>query len=119
MNDLRVWCESQNTGPAMLELINKCLLAWRNGQDFLPYFERDLLATAYDDQRLIGWGCFLEGSMATAWLPIQADYLRSHDLRDQEKQPELGQRASFSNRRRWLLKCGNVEHGELSPTCRA
>jgi hypothetical protein len=61
----------------MLELIIECLLAWRNGRALPPYFGRDLLALAYDDQRFIGWGCFLEGGMAKSWLPIQAAHLCS------------------------------------------
>jgi hypothetical protein len=68
MNNLQVWWESQNTDLAMLELIIEYLLAWRNGQTPPPYFGRDLLALAYDDQRFIGWGCFLEGGMAKSWL---------------------------------------------------
>ncbi len=77
MNDLRTWCEQHNTDPAMLEVMLSCLLAWGNGQALPPYFGRDRLAAAYDDQRRIGWGCFLEGSIAHTWLPVQAAYLSS------------------------------------------
>jgi hypothetical protein len=61
----------------MLDVIFECLFAWRSRQSLPPYFGRNLLATAYDDQRVIGWGCFLEGSIATSWLPVQAAYLCS------------------------------------------
>jgi hypothetical protein len=81
MTDIRVWCESQNMDPAMLDVIIQSLVASRNGQTLWPYFGRDLLATAYNDQRVIGWGYFLEGSMAKSWLPVQAAYLRSQGLR--------------------------------------
>jgi hypothetical protein len=77
MNDLRTWCEHHSTDPDMLEVIITCLMAWRNGQALPPYFGRDHLATAYDAQRQIGWGCFLEGSIAQSWLPVQAAYLIS------------------------------------------
>jgi hypothetical protein len=66
--------------PAMLDVIIECLLASRNGRTLPPYFGRDLLATAYNDQCVIGWGCFLEGSMAKSWLPVQAAYLCSQGL---------------------------------------
>jgi hypothetical protein len=69
----------------MLELIIECMLAWRNGRALPPYFGRDLLAPAYDDQRFISWGCFLEGSMAKSWLPIQAAHLRSQGSRKTAK----------------------------------
>jgi hypothetical protein len=71
------WCEQQNTDPAMLEVMIACLLAWWNGQSLPPYFGRDRLATAYDAQQLICWSCFLEGSIAKSWLPVQAAYLTS------------------------------------------
>jgi hypothetical protein len=54
-----------------------CFLAWWNGQALPPYFGRDQLATAYDAQQRIGWGCFLEGSLAKTWLLVQAAYLIS------------------------------------------
>jgi hypothetical protein len=39
-----------------------------------PYCGRDSLAYAYDAQRVIGWGCFLEGSLAKNWLTVQDTY---------------------------------------------
>jgi hypothetical protein len=50
-----------------------------------PYFGRNLSATAYDNQHVIGWGCFLEGSVAKSWLPVQAAYLRSQGSRKTAK----------------------------------
>jgi hypothetical protein len=77
MNDLHTWCEHHSTDPSMLESMLPCLLAWRNGQALPPYFGRDRLATAYDGQRRIGWGCFFKGSLAKTWLSGQAAYLIS------------------------------------------
>jgi hypothetical protein len=69
----------------MLDVIIACLLAWRSGRSLPPYFGRNLLATAYDDQRVIGWGCFSEGSVAKSWLPVLAAYLRSQGSRKTAK----------------------------------
>jgi hypothetical protein len=79
MNDFCTWCEQQNIGPAMLEVMITCLLAWQDRQSLPPYFRRGGLATtAYDAQRLIGWSCFLEGSIAKSLLsPVQPAYLTS------------------------------------------
>jgi hypothetical protein len=77
MNDLFTRCELHDTDPAMLEVILPCLLAWRNGQALPPYFGRNRLATAYEDQLRIGLNCFLEGSLAKTWILFQAAYLVS------------------------------------------
>jgi hypothetical protein len=50
------------------------LKAWQAGWRLPPYCGRDPLAYAYNAQRVIGWGCFLEGSLAKKWLPIQDTY---------------------------------------------
>jgi len=81
MNDLRQWCQDHSTDPAITEVITKCLTAWRRRRRLPPYRGRDRLASAYDAQRLIGWGCFLEGSLAHEWLPVQAHHLLSLGLR--------------------------------------
>ena len=52
----------------------KCVKAWQAGRRLPPYRGRDPLANAYDAQRVIGWGCFLEGSLAKNWLTVQASY---------------------------------------------
>ena len=78
LNDLRQWRHSHDTSPdSILEVILKCLKAWQAGRPLPPYRGRDPLAHAYDAQRAIGWGCFLEGSLATHWRPLQARYLLS------------------------------------------
>jgi hypothetical protein len=50
------------------------LKAWQAGRRLPPYQGRDPLAYAYDAQRVISWGCFLEGSLAENWLTVQASY---------------------------------------------
>ena len=74
MDDLRQWCLNHETNPDVIEVMINCLHAWRQGRRLPPYRGRDLLAHAYDAQRAIGWGCFLEGSLASAWVPVQAQH---------------------------------------------
>jgi hypothetical protein len=60
----------------------ECWLVWWIGPPIPPYFGcNHQLATAYADQCLIGWDCFLEGRMAKSCLPVQAAYLSSQGLR--------------------------------------
>jgi hypothetical protein len=108
MNDLRTWCEHHATDPAMLEgMLVPCLLAWRNRQALPPYFGRDRLATAYDDQQRIGWGCFLEGSLAKTWLPVQAAYLISQGSMKKNQKP--GQAVLSDSSGMWRFKCGSTK----------
>jgi hypothetical protein len=74
LNDLRQWCNSHDTSPDITEVMIKCLKAWQAGRRLPPYRGRDPLAYAYDAQRVIGWGCFLEGSLSNYWLTVQASY---------------------------------------------
>jgi hypothetical protein len=76
LDDIRQWCDSQDTSPAITEVILKCLKAWQAGRNLPPYRGRDALAHAYDAQRVIGWGCFLEGSLAREWKSVQDTYLQ-------------------------------------------
>jgi hypothetical protein len=72
-------CQSQQISAfygiiQAIELITKCMTAWRRNRDQ----GRDRLAYAYDNQRSIGWGCFLEGSLAKEWLLVHyAHHLQS------------------------------------------
>jgi hypothetical protein len=56
------------------------MTAWRGNRGLPPYRGRDRLAYAYDAQQSTEWGCFLEGSLAKEWLPVQAHHLRSLHL---------------------------------------
>ena len=75
-NDIRQWCDLHDTSPAITEVILKCLKAWQAGRILPPNRGRDTLAHAYDAQRVIGWGCFLEGSLAREWKTVQNTYLQ-------------------------------------------
>ena len=68
------WSLHHETNPGVIEVVIKCLHAWRRGRRLPPYRGCDLLAHAYDAQRAIGWGYFLEGSLASAWVPVQAQH---------------------------------------------
>jgi hypothetical protein len=68
------WCHHHDTNPDPIKVIIKCLQAWRQGRRLPPYWGRNLLARAFDTQRVIGWGYFLKGSLATARLPVQAQH---------------------------------------------
>jgi hypothetical protein len=74
MDDLRQWCESHDTSPDITEVILKGLTAWQTRLPPPPYRGRGALANVYDDQCAIGWGCFLEGSLAKGWLDVQGEH---------------------------------------------
>jgi hypothetical protein len=46
---------------------------------------QDLLPHVRDAQHIIGWGCFLEGSLATTWMPVQAQHFALLGLRCSSK----------------------------------
>jgi len=76
LDDIQQWCKTNETSPANTEVIFKCLKAWQAGHPLLPYQGRDAMAHVYDVQRVIGWGCFLEGSLVKGWLGVQDTYFR-------------------------------------------
>jgi hypothetical protein len=85
MNNFCTWWEHHNMDPDMLKVMMASLLTWRNGKSLPPYSGQDQLMRAYDAQQLINCGCFLEGSIARSWLPVQVAYLTSKGSRKSAK----------------------------------
>jgi hypothetical protein len=92
-----------------IEVITKCMTAWRRNRDDLPPHQghdRLAYAYAYAAQQSIRWGCFLEGSLAKEWLPVYRHITYDHSVHDEWLQYSCT--ASFVSCGGWLFECGNT-----------